>query len=203
VREVLARVSVANLSDAAHHRPVITDLAQIVPGAKCVGPAVTVRTAPGDYAKSVEAIDHAGPGDVLVIDAGGAAPAVWGELATESAVQRRLGGVVIDGAIRDTDEIRRLKFPAHARLVAAHAGYPKGFGEIGAAVRIAGVDVQPGDWIVGDADGVIVIPKDRVTELANRAQDVLEGENRMRAEIREGRTLSQVAYLAKWEKKGR
>ncbi|MEA3367024.1 MAG: bifunctional hexulose-6-phosphate synthase/ribonuclease regulator, partial [Planctomycetota bacterium] len=61
-------------------------------------------------------------------------------------------------------------------------------------------EVQPGDWLVGDDDGVMHLPGRRVVELANRAQDVLEAENRMRAEIREGRTLSQVAYLEKWEK---
>jgi len=200
VREVLLRVSTANLSDAAHHRPCITDLKPITPGAKLVGPVLTVRTAPGDFAKPVEAIDHAQAGQVIAIDAGGAPPAVWGELATESAMQRQVAGVVIDGALRDADEIRRLGFAAHARLVCSHAGYPKGFGEIGGPIRLAGADVMPGDWLAGDADGILVLPKDRVVELANRAQDVLEAENRMRAEIREGRTLGQVAYLQKWEK---
>ncbi len=200
VREVLARVSTANLSDALHHRPAIMDLKQITPGVKLVGPVLTVRTAPGDFAKSVEAIDHAEPGQVIAIDAGGAPPAVWGELAAESAIQRKLAGVAIDGAIRDTDEIRRLAFPAHARIVCSHAGYPKGFGEIGAPIRLCGAEVFPGDWLVGDADGLMVIAKDNVVEAANRAQDVLESENRMRAEIREGRTLSEVAYLQKWEK---
>jgi 3-hexulose-6-phosphate synthase/6-phospho-3-hexuloisomerase len=200
IREVLMRISTANLSDAAHHRPCIHELMQITPGAKLVGPVLTVRTAPGDFAKPVEAIDLAEPGTVLAIDAGSVPPAVWGELASESALQRKLAGVVIDGAIRDTDEIRRMGFPAHARVACSHAGYPKGFGEIGGPIRLAGVDVMPGDWIVGDADGLMVLAKDRAVELANRAQDVLEAENRMRAEIREGRTLSQVAYLQKWEK---
>jgi 3-hexulose-6-phosphate synthase/6-phospho-3-hexuloisomerase len=59
---------------------------------------------------------------------------------------------------------------------------------------------MPGDWLVGDADGIMVLAKEKVVELANRAQDVLEAENRMRAEIHEGRTLAQVAYLQKWEK---
>jgi 3-hexulose-6-phosphate synthase/6-phospho-3-hexuloisomerase len=200
VREVLLRVSTANLSDAAHHRPCIMDLAQITPGAKLVGPVLTVRTAPGDFAKPVEAIDHAEAGQVIAIDAGGSPPAVWGELATESATQKKVAGVVIDGAIRDADEIRRMGFAAHARHVCSHAGYPKGFGEIGGPIRLAGVEVMPGDWIVGDADGLMVLAKEKVVELANRAQDVLEAENRMRAEIREGRTLGQVAYLQKWEK---
>jgi len=200
VREVLLRVSTANLSDAAHHRPCIMDLRQITPGAKLVGPALTVRTAPGDFAKTVEAIDHAEAGQVIAIDAGSSPPAVWGELASESALQKKVAGVVIDGAIRDSEEIRRLGFPAHARHVCSHAGYPKGLGEIGGPIRLAGVEVMPGDWLVGDADGLVVLAQDKVVELANRAQDVLEAENRMRAEIHEGRTLAQVAYLQKWEK---
>jgi len=204
VREVLMRVSTANISDACHHRPCLPGLKQITPGTKLVGPVLTVRTAPGDFAKSVEAIDRAKEGQVLAIDAGGVGPAIWGELATESAMQRKLAGVVIDGAVRDTEEIRRLEFPAFAAVVCSHAGYPKGLGEIGGPIRLRGQEVVPGDWLVGDADGVMHLAETEIVEMANRAQDVLESENRMRAEIREGRTLSQVAYLEKWEKrKGR
>jgi len=201
VREVLMRVSTTNLSDACHHRPSLPGLRPITPGAKLAGPVLTVRTAAGDFAKSVEAIDRAEEGQVIAIDAAGAGPAIWGELATESAIQRRLAGVVIDGAIRDTDEIRRLGFPAFAALVCSHAGYPKGLGEIGGPIRLCGRDVLPGDWLVGDADGVMHLAKTEAVEMANRAQDILETENRIRAEIREGRTLSQVAYLEKWEKR--
>jgi 3-hexulose-6-phosphate synthase/6-phospho-3-hexuloisomerase len=86
-------------------------------------------------------------------------------------------------------------------LVTPTAGEPKGFGEIGVPIRIAGVRVAPGDWIIGDDDGVCVIPKDKALEYTNRAMDVLEKENRLREEILQGSTLSQVAYLLRWEKK--
>ena len=201
IREVLARVSTANLSHGSHHRPCLLGFQQITPGAKLVGPVLTVRTAPGDFAKPVEAVDRADPGQVIAVDAGGVPPAVWGELASESAVQRKLAGVVVDGGIRDTDEIRRLGFPAHAKVVCSHAGHPKGLGEIGGPIRLAGAEVFPGDWLVGDADGVMLLPRAEVVEMANRAQDVLELENRQRAEIREGRTLGEVAYLERWEKR--
>jgi 3-hexulose-6-phosphate synthase/6-phospho-3-hexuloisomerase len=201
IREVLARVSTANLSQGSHHRPCLPGFQQITPGAKLVGPVLTVRTAPGDFAKPVEAVDRADPGQVIAVDAGGVPPAVWGELASESAVQRKLAGVVVDGGIRDTDEIRRLGFPAHAKVVCSHAGHPKGLGEIGGPIRLAGAEVFPGDWLVGDADGVMLLPRAEVVEMANRAQDVLELENRQRAEIREGRTLGEVAYLERWEKR--
>jgi 3-hexulose-6-phosphate synthase/6-phospho-3-hexuloisomerase len=201
IRAVLEQVSTANISDAWHRQPSLPSLRHLFPGARLCGPAVTVRTYPGDWAKPVEAIDLCRPGDVLVIDAADSSPAIWGELATHSAVVKNLAGLVIWGGIRDTPEIVRLGFPAFSSLVCANAGEPKGFGEINVPIVIAGQTVSPGDWIVGDDDGVMVLPKARAVELANRAMDVLERENRLRAEIEGGKTLSQVAYLQKWEKK--
>jgi len=201
IRELLAKPSVPNISDGYHHMRILDGLQPVVEGVHMVGRAVTVRTYPGDWAKPVEAIDHAEAGDVVVIDAGGVPPALWGELATHSALQRRLAGVVIHGAVRDTPEIRRLKFPAFARHVTARAGEPKGFGEIGVPLDIDGVLVQPGDWVVGDDDGVVVIPQTKAVEIANRAVERLEMENRVRKEITSGSTLGQVMDLYKWEKK--
>ena len=82
-----------------------------------------------------------------------------------------------------------------------NAGEPKGFGEIGVPLRVDGIECRPGDWIVADADGVIVVPARRAVEVANRAMYCLEAENRVRAEIHDGNsTLAQVADLYKWEK---
>ncbi len=201
VRKILEKVSTANLSDALHRSGDLEGIKPVAPGLKMVGPALTVRTFPGDWAKPVEAIDQAKEGDVIVIDAGGVGPAVWGELATHSALEKKIGGVLIEGALRDVREVRTLKFPAFARLVMPTAYEPKGLGEIGVPVKAGGVRIQPGDWIVGDDDGVVAIPRERVVEIANRAMDVLERENRIRREISEGSTLSKVTELLRWEKK--
>lgn len=200
IRRILEKVSTPNLSDAMHRSGDLPGLQCITPGKKLVGPAVTVRAYPGDWAKPVEAIDVARPGDVIVIDAGGVGPALWGELASESCLQRKVAGVVIDGAIRDVDSIRAIGFPAHAKLVTPTAGEPKGFGEINVTIRVGGVAVAPGDWIVGDESGVVRIPRARAAEVANRAMDVLEHENRLREEIRRKATLGSVAELHRWEK---
>ncbi len=201
IRGVLAQVSAANVSDAMHRGGVAPGIHPLAPGMRCFGRAVTVRTAPGDWAKPVQAIDQAGPGDVLVIDAGGVAPAIWGELATNSAVMRGIEGVIIDGAARDSGDIRKLSMPLFSKLVCPNAGEPKGFGEIGASVRIGGVEVHPGDWILADDDGVVVIPQAQAVEITNRAMDVLERENRIREEIQRGSTLAAVVELLKWEKR--
>ncbi|MFA5809162.1 MAG: 3-hexulose-6-phosphate synthase [Thermoleophilia bacterium] len=200
IRTVLEAVSTANISDALHRGGDVPGLSPVFPGIRMVGPAVTVRTYPGDWAKPVEAIDFAQEGDVLVIDAGGVGPAVWGELATHSAREKGIAGVLIHGAVRDTPEIRELGFPVFSSGVTPTAGEPKGFGEINIPLHISKVSIHPGDWLVGDDDGVVVLPKARTAEIANRAADVLERENRLRKEIQDGSTLSQVAYLHKWEK---
>lgn len=137
---------------------------------------------------------------MIVIDSGGIEPAVWGELASESCVKKGIAGAVINGAIRDTEEIKKLKFPAFAKIVTPNAGEPRGFGEIGVPIEIDGIRIKNGDWIIGDNDGVVVIQKEDVVETANRAMDVLEKENRIRGEIKEGSTLSKVVRLKRWEK---
>lgn len=200
LRAAYARVSTPNVSDAQHRGGAMQGLTAVHQGKHIAGPAVTVRTYPGDWAKPVEAIDACQPGDVLVIDAGGRPPAVWGELATESCLQRGIAAVIIDGAIRDVDAIRELGFPAWARHQVPHAWEPKGFGEVGAPIVCGGQRVRPGDWIVGDDSGLVVVPQEKAVEVANRALDVLEGENRVRKEIQAGSTLSQVIELYKWEK---
>jgi 3-hexulose-6-phosphate synthase/6-phospho-3-hexuloisomerase len=203
LREVLATVRTSNVSDGAHRLGCLAGLRPLTPGLTACGPAVTVRTVPGDWAKPVEAIDLAREGDVIVVDAGGRPPAVWGELASESATNQGVAALVIDGAVRDTADIRTLGFPVWTKLVCSHAGDPNGIGEINRPIVIAGQPICPGDWILADDDGVVVLPRARAVEMANRAADVLEAENRIRQEIRDGRsTLAQVVNLLRWEKKG-
>ncbi|MDH5661675.1 MAG: orotidine 5'-phosphate decarboxylase [Elusimicrobiota bacterium] len=201
IREMLSKVSSPNISDAMHRQGELKGIRPVCSGVKMIGPAFTVRTYPGDWAKTVEAIDEAPQESVIVVDAGGVGPAVWGELATNSCIQKKIAGVVIDGAIRDVPEIRKLKFPAFARIITPTAGEPKGFGEMGVPVEVGGVRVFPGDWVFGDDDGVVVIPQKRAVEITNRAMDVLERENRIRKEIEEGGTLGKIIELLKWEKK--
>lgn len=198
--EAFAKASTCNISDAFHKRGVIMGLHPFIKeGVRMVGRALTVQTANGDWAKPVEAIDKAQPGDVIVVDAGNSPVAVWGELASHSAMNMGVRGIVIDGAIRDIDDIKKIGFPAFARSVVPCAGEPKGYGGIGMEVNIGGQIVRTGDWIVGDECGLMVIPKEVAVEVANRTVDVNERENRTREEIKRGSTLSKVNELAKWE----
>jgi 3-hexulose-6-phosphate synthase/6-phospho-3-hexuloisomerase len=203
LREAFEKVSTPNIADAMQKRgPMAGILPRLKHGTKMVGQAVTVKTADGDWAKPVEAIDVAKEGDVIVVDAGGGTVALWGELASWSCKMKKVAGVVIDGAARDIDEIIDMGFPTFSRHLSPHAGEPKGHGEIGSEITCGGRRVSPGDWIVGDETGVVVIPKAVSVEIANRALDVFERENRIREEIQRGSTLSSVLELKKWEKVG-
>jgi 3-hexulose-6-phosphate synthase / 6-phospho-3-hexuloisomerase len=204
IRAAFQKVSSPNVSDALQRQGAMHGIAPHLkdPNARMAGPAVTVVTRDGDWAKPVEAIDRAGSGDVIVVDAGGGTTAIWGELASWSAHGRGVAGVVIDGAARDLDAILELGFPVFSRFVSSNAGEPKGLGEIGVEVVVGGQRVRPGDWIVGDLSGVVVVPRERAQEIANRSLDVLEHENRVREEIRRGSTLSAVQKLERWERVG-
>jgi 3-hexulose-6-phosphate synthase/6-phospho-3-hexuloisomerase len=200
LREAFAVASTPNISDAMHRQGAMHGIAPIQPGLKMIGPAVTARTVNGDWAKPVQAIDLCQPGDVLVIDVNGGEDAVWGELATHSCRSKGIAGVVIDGAIRDVDAIRALRFPAFARHFVPNAGDPKGFGETQVEVRCGGQRVRPGDWVIGDDSGVVVVPQEEAQEIANRAVEVKEQEDRLREEIDRGSTLSERLKLKQWEK---
>ncbi len=129
----------------------------------------------------------------------GGQTAMWGELASESCKVKGIAAVVTDGAVRDIDAIREMDFPVWSRWVVPNAGEPKGHGQIGLEIKCAGQVVRAGDWIVADDMGVVVVPQDEAQEIANRSLEVLEKENRLREEIRRGKTLSSVLHLKKWE----
>ena len=201
LKKAFSMVSTSNISDAMHKKGAMQGIRSIKRGYHMVGLALTVQTMDGDWAKPVEAVDKAEEGTVLVIDAGGRQTAIWGELATWSAKKKGLAGIVVDGAVRDIEDLLLLDVPIFSRFQVPNAGEPKGFGEIGAEIICGNQQIRTGDWVVGDDSGVVVIPKDQAQEIANRALDVKEHENRIREEIKQGDSLGLVLKLKKWEKK--
>jgi len=201
LKKAFSLVSTPNISDAMHKKGAMQDIRPVKLGFHMVGRALTVRTIDGDWAKPVEAIDKADKDTVLIIDVSGGKTAIWGELATWSAKIKGISGVVIDGAIRDLDDIVKMDVPIFSRYVASNAGEPKGLGEIGTEIMCGGQVVKTGDWIIGDDSGVAVVPQEISQEIANRALDVKEHENRIRQEIKNGGSLGSVLKLKKWEKK--
>jgi 3-hexulose-6-phosphate synthase/6-phospho-3-hexuloisomerase len=200
LKKAFSMVSTPNICDAMHTSGAMHGIRPIKPGFHMVGKAITVRTINGDWAKPIEAIDKANSENVIVVDVNGGDIAIWGELATRSAMKKGIAGVVIDGAVRDLDDLLQLDFPIFCRHISSDAGEPKGFGEIGAEIKCGGIKVRNGDWIIGDDSGVVVVPQEIAQEIANRALDIKERENRIREEIERGSSLGKVLNVKKWEK---
>ena len=201
IKKAFMLVSTPNISDAMHKTGAMTNIRPIKTGFHMVGRALTVRTIDGDWAKPIEAIDKAKKDEIIVVDANGGKTAIWGELATWSAKIKGLAGVVIDGAVRDYDDLLKIDFPIFCKHITPNAGEPKGFGEIGAEITCGNQIVKTGDWIIGDDSGVVVVPQEIAQEIANRALNVKEMENRIREEIKKSGSLGTVVKIKKWEKK--
>ena len=151
------------------------------------GLAVTVNARPADNLMVHKALQVASPGDIVVVNAGGnTTSAVFGELMCQTAVGARLGGIVVDGAIRDVDHIKRLGFAAYSRSVSPGSCDKDGPGEINVPISCGGTVVCPGDIVVGDSDGVAVVPRELAAELPDLVAALVERETRRIAEINSG-----------------
>lgn len=184
----LRHVPTPNISDSLGRvSPAGLGLRPLHDGARMIGPALTVRVPPGDNLLIYKAIAMAQPGDVLVIDAGGARDqAVVGEIMTTWAAQRGLAGMVVHGAARDVDVLAAQPFPVYACGVTHRGPYRDGPGEINVTVSLGGMLAAPGDLVVGDASGVVVVPFDDLPHVMREAVAIQEREDRMVSQIRAG-----------------
>lgn len=144
-----------------------------------VGTAFTIKVRVADNLMVHKALDYAQPGDVLVIDAeGDTEHAILGEIMTREAMVNGLAGFLIDGAIRDAGEIKKMEFPVFARGVTPRGPFKDGPGEINTPVSCGGVVVNPGDIIVGDEDGVVIIPSVDAEDILKKVEIKHENEQR-------------------------
>lgn len=183
-----ARLPVANVSDVmtrmtaggARLRPMHA-------GGVMAGPAFTVKTRPGDNLMVHRALDIADPGDIIVVDAGGdLTNAIIGELMLAFAEHRKLGGFVINGAIRDYAAIHAGAFPVFAAGVTHRGPYKDGPGEINVPVAIDGMVIEPGDLVIGDEDGMLSVPYDALETVARDAEAKQAAEEKQMAATKAG-----------------
>jgi 4-hydroxy-4-methyl-2-oxoglutarate aldolase len=166
------------------------------PGAKILGPALTVRTFPADNLMIHKAVTLAKPGDVLVVNAGGYADyAVFGDLLGLSCKVHGIAGVVIDGATRDAEGLQAIGFPVFSRSVLPAGPFKDSPGAINVPVSCGGVPVHPGDIIVGDADGVMVVPQQHASDVLARSRAAVAKEQAMRDRILKGEYIYDILNL--------
>jgi RraA family protein len=154
---------------------------------KMVGTALTVKTRMADNLMVHKALEIAKPGDVIVVDAAGdTTNAILGEIMVRIAMKRNLAGYLIDGCIRDSGAIRELDFPVFARGANPKGPYKDGPGEINVPVCCGGVVIRPGDILVGDEDGVVVIPPEEAEDILEKTRKIAAKEKVMFEEIEKG-----------------
>lgn len=198
--------TIGNVLDDLGLGGIVLNLRQISQGMRFVGAALTVKEVTGAHNTYTSqefglgaVVDLVSPLDVVVIDNGGQQVSTWGGIASVAAHQNGASGLVVDGGVRDVDEIVELGFPVFSRHVVPLSGKTRvKVIEINTTVKIDGVAVRPGDIIVGDSTGIVCIPLERAVEVAALSRKLEEQDRQAAAEIRSG--LSFTEALKKFAK---
>ena len=185
--ERIRGIAPSNLADAMGRFNFMDPGIQARTGSSLCGVAVTVNSRPGDNLMVHKAIEIAGPGDILVVTTNGnTTSAVFGELLCRAAVAAKLGGIVVDGAVRDVGGLARLGFPTFSRSVSPGSCDKDGPGEINVPISCGNAVVMPGDVVAGDGDGVVVVPRADADQVLSRVELLIESEKWRICDIEEG-----------------
>jgi regulator of RNase E activity RraA len=170
----------------------------LTPDTKFVGPALTVRLEPGNQVDCLDALSVAEEGDVIVVDAAGETEtSIWGGLMAGLCQMKGVVGAVVDGSIRDTDEIRDLGFFILSKAIVPRSTHTPVSGrmepiEVNVPIQCAGVLVRPGDIVIADEVGVTVVPLEEAEAVLAAAREQAAKEELTREKIREGKTVEQL-----------
>lgn len=197
VKDTLRRLGTSTLYEAqGRHGALPQQIRPIPHSGFLAGTAYTVRTRPADNLALHHAVVLAQPGDVLVVDCGGFLEAgVWGEVLTVAALERGIAGLVVDGSIRDVDRIAELGFPSFSRGICMEGTSKEDPGHLGETLHWDGADIDQGDIIVGDADGVVVIKAFEFDTVVQAALERESHERDMMDALRSGKTTIELMSL--------
>lgn len=159
---------------------------------KVMGRVVTAKTDPEDWGTVLKAIDIAKKGDVLFIDANNGELAVWGELTSKSAQIKGIAGTVVYGAMRDVEAVQNLHYPVYSCQVVPCAGEALGEGEVNIALKCGGVKIKPGDWVIGDDCGIVLVPAKHLQKVMKEAFEIKKNEDELSSRIKSGWSLSEI-----------
>ncbi len=189
--EKLMQVTTGNACDAMDRFGAMDyRIKPVHPSMKCVGTAVTVKARPCDNLIIYKALEVAEPGDVIVIGLGGfTGNAVWGDITSLIGRKKNLAGMVTDGLVRDTPGIEEVGLPVFAMGAVPSSPFKDGQGEVNVPITCGGITVMPGDIVLGDADGVAVVPAAHIDAVTRRALEIVAEEERKIAAIEAGHLI--------------
>lgn len=195
--DTLKRLGAATIHEAQGQRGAVDPrIAALDPSMRVVGPALTVDIRPSDNLMIHYALTKAKPGDVLVIDAKGFVDAgPWGDILTLAAKKIGLAGLVIDGAVRDASAIVEMGFPVFCRGLCIKGTNKQQPGKVNVPVTVGGVVVRPGDIVMGDRDGLVVVAKEEVAQVIEASEERERKEEIMRRRLEEGATMVELLGL--------
>ncbi|MDO8870633.1 MAG: RraA family protein [Methanobacteriaceae archaeon] len=162
---------------------------------KTFGRVLTVQTNEIDWGTSVKAIDEAKCGEILFINVEGYKTAIWGELTSKAAQKKGISGTIINGACRDFDAIKNMNYPVFSKAIVPNAGKPLLNGKINIDLCFDGIEVNSGDYILGDECGVVVIPQKIFDDVIKSLWEIKNSEKRIIALINDGKSLLEILKL--------
>lgn len=196
-----SKLSAATLHEAAGKRGALpSGIKPITPAFTICGPALPVLSPQKDNLWLHRAIYEAKPGDILVVDVGGYYEAgYFGEIMSQAAMERKIGGLIIDGCVRDGHLIVEMGFPSFSRglCIQGTGKDHNAYGHVNKPVRIENVFISPGDLVFGDQDGIVVIPKDQMEEAVHASEIREEKEKEILARLRSGETTLDIYQFDK------
>lgn len=167
-------------------------------GACVAGPAYPLECSPGDNLAIHVGMDRAPRGSVLIVSCGGFVAGYWGEVLTAAAEAAGIVGLVIDGGVRDTAALAARAFPTFARGISVKGTIKSSVPSVGLPIDLAGTPVAPGDLVVADDDGVVILPADQAADIVKRGRARADKETVMMAELRDGKTTLELLGLTEW-----
>jgi 4-hydroxy-4-methyl-2-oxoglutarate aldolase len=177
-----------------------SDIQPLFPGIRVVGVALTVKTITSDLAPVIKALELIQKGDIIVVDTHNSKDtAFWGEIVCMEAERKGAVGIILDSAVRDVVELREMKFPVLCQGIAPNVASFIGFGYINVPIQCGGAVVNPGDIVIVDDNGVVVVPQDEAEEVLQKTRKFLENEVKVINRVNAGESLGQILGLDKLE----
>lgn len=196
-------IPAANLDDCMGRQAAVDSAIKPIGKAGLVGPALTIKVAPGDNLMFHYAMDLAKEGDVIVIDAGGYTErAIFGEIMVHYLLTKKIAGIIVDGAMRDKEDIAATGLPVYTRAVSPNGPWKNGPGEVNTTVSCGGRSVSPGDIVVADADGIVFIKPSDAADLLEKVRGLMAGEAKSLKTIEEEGTLIRPWVMEKLQALG-
>lgn len=190
LKVVFEQYGTGQISDAMGKTGVPHGIYAMNPQLRLFGRAFTAQVSNNDNLTLHLATKEAKPGDVIVVESVGVnGAAMWGELMTLCAIRHGICGVIIDGFVRDKEALRELRFPVYARGVSPLGPARQKLGNLNIPIQCGGLTVNPGDYVIGDSDGVVFIPAEQVLEIIEATRLIEEKEAKIKKSIISGEYL--------------